>query len=148
MPGYGLTDNIFTAMIDEQGVIWEAGTGRKRQAVGIDAQKEQDYQAQIAEMQERLDQYYNKLVEIGVITPPKSAEQIAQEQAAQQAKINEALLDAVQSLQSEIKELRNNGNAGNGAELGKPPIGENRTSAGEKSTRSSRRDTTSDKDVT
>lgn len=99
--------NIFTAMIDESGTIWEAGAGRKRQAVGIDAQKEQDYQAQIAEMQGVIDNYYNKLVELGAITPPKTPEQIAQEQAAQQSLINEKLLEAISGLQSELNSMKN-----------------------------------------
>lgn len=113
-------DNIFTGMIDENGVIWDMATGRKRQAIGIDAQKEQEYQHTITEMQETLDNYYAKLVELGVITPVKTPEQIAQEaaaeqvriaqeQAAQQMEVNRALLDAVKSLKAEIGELRGNG---------------------------------------
>lgn len=120
MAGY-FADNIFTAIIDEQGVIWEAGTGRKRQAVGIDAQKEQEYQAQISEMQGVIDNYYNRLVELGEINPPKSADQIAQEQAAQQAEINQALLEAISSLKSELGELRN-GDSRNSNESSINPI--------------------------
>jgi len=125
--------NIFTAMIDETGTIWEASTGRKRQSVGIDAQKEQEYIAQIAEMQERLDQYYAKLVDLGIISPPKSAEQIAQEQAAQQAEINAKLLEAIGNLQTELGELRKNGDAGNGAAIGRKSIGQDSESDWEKS---------------
>lgn len=124
-------DNIFTAMIDEAGVIWEAGTGRKRQAVGIDAQKEQDYQSQISEMQGIIDNYYNKLVELGAIVPPKTPEQIAQDQAAQQSEINLKLLEAINSLQAELGELKNNGRIRHSNEPSDNTIGQVSESIGE-----------------
>lgn len=147
MAGYGLTDNIFTAMIDEQGTIWEAGTGRKRQAVGIDAQKEQDYQTQIAEMQGVIENYYGKLVELGAITPPKSAEQIAQEQAAQQTEINRTLLEAIQGLQSEIRGLKANGDAGSSFKFSEQSIGQDSASAGKIAGASKKRNSTGDKNA-
>jgi F0F1-type ATP synthase membrane subunit b/b' len=93
-------------MIDENGTIWEAGVGRKRQAVGIDSQREQELTAQITEMQEVIDNYYNKLVELGAIEVPKTAEQIAREQAAQQAEINKQLLEAISSLKEEVRAFK------------------------------------------
>lgn len=147
MATYGYMDNVFTAVIDEQGVIWEAGTGRKRQAVGVDAQREQEYQAQITEMQGVIENYYNKLVELGAIIPPKSAEQIAQEQAIQQSEINQKLLEAIRSLQSEIGELKNNGVIGNGNELGNGAIGQISESIGEKPTGSQKRNATGTKNA-
>lgn len=105
--------NIFTAMISEDGTIYETSTGRKRQPIGIDMQKEQEYQVQIAEMQGTIDNYFEKLVELGVIQIPKTPEEIAteqlriaQEQAEQQAQINQSLLEAINSLKTELKEMK------------------------------------------
>ena len=97
--------NIFTGMIDTDGTIYEAGTGRKRQKIGVDSQREEELVKQIAEMQEVLESYYNKLVELGEIVPPKTAEQIALEQAEQQREINLTLLDAIENLKNEVKAL-------------------------------------------
>jgi hypothetical protein len=97
----------FTAMIDTSGVIYEAGIGRKRQAVGIDIQREQEYQKQIADMQKVIDNYYDKLVELGAIVPPKTPEQIAQEQAMEQAQINQGLMAAIKELTQKVSELSN-----------------------------------------
>lgn len=115
--------NVFTAVIDQDGIIYEAGTGRKRQVVGIDTQKEQEYIKTIAELRETLDNYYNKLVSLGVITPPKTPEEIAaeqlklaQEQAAQQAEINSKLLEAIGTLKAEIKEIKDHGYSEEGGE--------------------------------
>lgn len=105
-------NDTFIGIIDQDGVIWEINSGRKRQAVGIDLEKEQEYQKHIDKQQEIIDNYYNHLVELGEIIPPKSAEDIAREQAAQQTAINTELLKAIQGLQSEIKELKGNGKTG------------------------------------
>lgn len=145
-------DNIFTGEIDENGVIWEVSTGRKRQVVGIDTQKEQEYQQAITEMQETIDNYYAKLVEIGVIKPPKTAEEIAREAAEQQQiamkqtvetmkgmqdEINEfksigtvmmQVVDTMKVMQGEIKELKNIGYAGNGVGHGSRTIGQDSSS--------------------
>ena len=96
----------FTAVINADGIIYEYGVGRQRTAVGIDLQKENEYVKQIAEMQEVIDNYYNKLIELGEIVPPKSVEQIALEQQAEQKEINLALLDAISNLQNEIKVMK------------------------------------------
>lgn len=140
-------ENIFTAMIDESGTIWEAGTGRKRQVVGMDSQREQELQNQITEMQAVIDNYYNKLVELGAIVPPKTPEQIAQEQATQQAEINQKLLQAISSLQSEIGELRNNGNIGRSNEPSIDSIGQYSENNREKPTRSQGRNKPSAKNI-
>lgn len=117
------SDNTFVALIDQNGFIRDMSTGRRGEIIGIDCQKEEEYKATIAEMQETLDNYYGKLVELGAITVPKTPEQIAQEaaaeqmrfvqeQAEQQATINQALLKAVEGLNAELKELKTNGNSG------------------------------------
>jgi len=141
-------DNIFTAIIDENGVIYEASTGRKRQAVGIDAQKEQEYQQTIAEMQERLDSYYAKLVELGVIQIPKTTEEIALEQAAQQAEINKQLLEAIGGLQFQIKEMQTNGFSRYGDESRNEQFGQDSSDAGEITSGSKRSNSTRKKNNT
>jgi hypothetical protein len=130
--------NIFTAIIDQEGTIYAAGTGRQRQVVGIDTQKEQEYLNTISSMQETIDNYYNKLVELGVINPPKTPEQIALEQAAQQAEINAKLLDAINGLQMRMEELTN-GNDRNGFAGSGNTIGQNSESIGQKSAGSQKR---------
>lgn len=132
-------ENIFTGMIDEQGNIYEASTGRKRQIVGVDSQREQELLNQINDMQVTIDNYYEKLVELGVITPPKTAEEIATEQAAQQSQINQSLLEAINSLKSEIKELRANGDVGCNVEFDIEPNKQNSTSNRKKSTGNQKR---------
>lgn len=56
-----------------------------------------------AELESTTQQYYDKLVELGAINPPKSPEQLVQEQ--QQALLT--LAQAVQSMQAELKEMKN-----------------------------------------
>ena len=106
---YGDAPNIFSGMIDEDGTIYEATSGRKRNIVGIDDQRHSELLKQISDMQGVIDNYYEKLVELGAITPPKTPEQIAQEQAAQQAEINMKLLEAINNLQIEIGTLKSGG---------------------------------------
>jgi len=114
---YQNQDNVFVGIIDNDGVICQYANSRKGSAVGIDLQREKELQAQISEMQEVIENYYSKLVEVGVIVPEKSPAEIAQaaaeqqlelarQQAAQQAEMNASLLDAVKSLKSEIAGLK------------------------------------------
>ena len=105
MAEYGLA-RPFTAVIGTDGTIYEAGLGRDRSPVGIDAQREAELQSQISDMQSVLDEYYNKLVQLGEIVPVKSAEQIASEQAAAQAEINRELLEAIKDMKAELSSLK------------------------------------------
>lgn len=130
------TENIFTGMIDMDGNIYSANMRSDRTKIGIDAQKEQELLNQIAEMQETLDNYHEKLVELGVIQIPKSPEQIAQEQAEQQAVINQQLLEAIGALNLEIKELKGvdtNGNSRNNTKSSNEPVEQNSADNREKS---------------
>lgn len=117
------SNDTFVALIDQNGMIRDMSTGRRGEIIGVDYQRESEYKATIAEMQETIENYYGKLVELGAIAIPKSPEQIAQEaaaeqlrmaqeQAAQQADINQALLGAIESLNAEVRELKENGNSG------------------------------------
>lgn len=135
----GYNNSIFTGDLDKDGTIYSIGTGRERIKVGVDIEKEQEYVRTISDMQEPLDSYYQKLIEIrqylideyddkvmvnqlSAFAPRKTPEEIAQEaaseqmrlaqeQAAQQAEINQALLQAINSLKNEIGELKDNGNS-------------------------------------
>ena len=145
---YGMSDNIFTAVIDENGDIYDASTGRKRQKVGIDAQREQELLQEMDEMKIVLDNYYEKLVELGEIKPPKTAEQIALEQAAAQSEINQMLLKTMQEMQLQIKGLSENGYVGNGNGAGGEPIGETGAGARQVGNGSKKRNGAGEKDVT
>lgn len=57
------------------------------------------------ELQAITDGYYNKLVELGVIVPPKTAEELAVEQQ----KVIADMYDIIKGLKSEIEELKGNG---------------------------------------
>lgn len=129
--------NVFTGVIDDNGVIWDFVGGRKNVQVGIDAQKEKELLLEIDELKEITDNYYNKLVELGVITPPKTAEEIANEQINiiqtklnEQSEINSTLLDTLKKMNAEIASLKerdvNNGHVGHdnkqsGTDTGKKP---------------------------
>jgi len=49
--------------------------------------------------------FYNRLVELGDIIPPKSAEELLQEQAIQQQEINATLLATIQKLSDKITKM-------------------------------------------
>ena len=60
--------------------------------------------------------FYNRLVELGDIVPPKSAEELLKEQAAQQQEINATLLSTIQKLSDKIDRMEKEDNhAGLGA---------------------------------
>ena len=122
-------ENVFTGIIAEDGTICDAG--RNRREIGIDKQRESELLEQIRQQQERLDEYYDKLVEVGVITPPKTPEQLLQEQAVQQQEINAALLEAIGQLKEEMGALRN-GIAGYGDGSREQPVGQDSTGAGKR----------------
>lgn len=124
------TDNLFTGMLDLDGTIYTANMRSNRTKIGIDTEREQELLNQINEQEEIIKNYYDKLVSLGVIEIPKTPEQIAQEQAEQQAIINQQLLEAIGALNAEIKELKGadaNGSSRNDFESGIKPSGENST---------------------
>ena len=61
------------------------------------------------ELQAITDGYYNKLVELGAIVPPKTAEELA----AEQQRVIADMFDIIKSLKSEIEELKGNGHQEN-----------------------------------
>lgn len=70
-----------------------------------------ELESTISEAIDKAEKYYNRLVELGDIVPPKSAEEILQEQAAQQQEINAILLATIKSLSDKITRMeeRKNG---------------------------------------
>lgn len=99
MTGYNYNDNLITASIGSDGTIYQESMSAGRVKIGVDNQT-------VKEMQEAIDNYYNKLVELGVIVPEKTQEEIAQENAKQQKE----MLEMIKNLKDEIKELKSNGN--------------------------------------
>lgn len=148
------TENTFVALIDQNGYIRDMSVSRRGDIVGIDYEKEEEYKSTIADMQEPLDSYYNKLVEIrkylidkyndvdmvsqlSAFAPPITPEMIAQEAAAEQLRIAQeqsaqqaALLNAIESLSAEVKELKENGNTRNANEFSREKIRDDSKSNG------------------
>lgn len=141
------TDNLFTGVLELDGTIYTASTRNNRRKIGIDSQREEELLRQINEQEEIIKNYYDKLVEIGIITPPKTSEEIAaeqlrlaQEQAEQQALINQSLLEAISGLQSQIKEMTNNGDVRSSSEFSGNTDGQNIKDTGKISTGNKRGD--------
>jgi predicted component of type VI protein secretion system len=93
--------NQFTAICDGESVYqligWSTG---QRQKIGVTL-------AKYEELQEMCHQYYAKLVELGEIIPPKSAEEIQQEQA----QVIAELADMVRELRKELRSSERKGNS-------------------------------------
>lgn len=81
----------------EDGVIYEVNAlyGTKTR-VGVTDGK-------YKELKELADNYYNKLVELGAIVPPKTPEQIQQETM----QVMQGMLKQMQTLQQELEVLKN-----------------------------------------
>lgn len=89
--------NTFFCTVDGD-TIYQADTFGNRKAIGktLDA---------YTELEQTTTEYYNKLVELGVIVPPKTPEEQNKELQDTLAQMT-ALM---QSMQNEIKELKENG---------------------------------------
>lgn len=62
-----------------------------------------------SELEQTTTEYYNKLVELGVIVPPKDP----QEAMAEMQKTMQDMASLIQSLSNEVKELKKNGSESN-----------------------------------
>lgn len=81
------------------GEIWQTDYfGNKQQVVGRTL-------AAYAELEATTQQYYDKLVELGVIVPPKSPEALMGEMQAAMADMSEI----IKGLTAQVKELSSNG---------------------------------------
>jgi len=58
----------------------------------------------------KAEKFYDRLVELGDIVPPKSAEELLKEQAAQQQEINATLLSTIQKLSDKIDRMEREDN--------------------------------------
>lgn len=81
----------------EDGKIYELGLYNQRQQIGV---TNQVYE----ELKSICDGYYNKLVELKVITPPKTPEEIQQETATMMS----AMLEQLKQMQQRLDEVENN----------------------------------------
>ena len=81
----------------EDGIIYEVNTlyGNKTR-VGVT-------DAKYNELKSLADDYYKKLVDLGVITPPKTPEQIQQETM----QIMSSIMEQMKAMQAEMEVLRN-----------------------------------------
>lgn len=80
--------------------IWQADYfGNKQQLIGKTC-------AAYAELEGTTQQYYDKLVELGIITPPKTQEQLMSEMQTAMADMS----DIIKGLTAQIKEMKENGN--------------------------------------
>lgn len=87
--------NILTCVIDGAD-IYQADYMGNRQLIGKTA-------AAYNELEQTTTEYYNKLVELGVIVPPKSQEQLMGEMQ----KTMEDMTGIIAALSAEVKELKN-----------------------------------------
>lgn len=96
---YSNINGQFVAMVDN-GVIYQINsfTGQKAQ-VGV---VQQTYD----ELQSITDNYYNKLVELGAIVPPKTPEQVIEEQQ----KAMQDMFSLIKELKQEVEVLKNGRN--------------------------------------
>lgn len=65
--------------------------------------------AAYSELEQTTTEYYNKLVELGVIVPPKDP----QEAMAEMQKTMQSMATLIQALSDEVKELKKNGSESN-----------------------------------
>lgn len=81
----------------EDGKIYELGLYGQRQQIGVTTQLYE-------ELKSICDNYYNKLVELKVIIPPKTPEEIQQETTAMMA----AMLEQMKQMQQRLEEVESN----------------------------------------
>lgn len=99
--------NSFFCMIDGDDIVQTDGMGNRK----VIGKKLETYN----ELEQTTSEYYNKLVELGVIVPPKTPEEQNKELQATLSN----MADMMASLKSEIEELKNNEHKCNCANGGK-----------------------------
>ena len=90
--------NCMMCVIDNVDIFQTDYFGNRQQLIGKTA-------AAYEELESTTQQYYDKLVELGVITPPKTQEQLMGEM--QSAMIDMA--EVIKNLTDQVKELKENG---------------------------------------
>ena len=122
MQNYSYYNNNQYVYIDQDEFIRDI---RSNKVIGITLQREQEYAQEIQELKELVENYYDKLVKNGVISVPKTAEEIAQDTAQQQQQFMSLVMETMQGMQNEIKELRANGLSDNDIRISEPEVGLN-----------------------
>lgn len=93
-----------TRVISDEDIL-ELGEGQQQTLIGHTLSYCTTLEVTCQQATEAAEKYYNRLVELGDIVPPKSAEELIQEQAAQQQKVNAELLKTIQALTEKIDKL-------------------------------------------
>jgi hypothetical protein len=94
--GYSAS-NMIMCFVDGENIVQQDYIGN-RQIVGKTA-------AAYAELEQTTQEYYNKLVELGVIVPPKTPE----DTMAEMQKNMDQLTNIIAALAAEVKEMKGNG---------------------------------------
>jgi len=85
--------------------ILELNGERQQTLIGHTLPYCNELESALNEAVSKAEKFYDRLVELGDIVPPKSAEELLQEQAAQQQEINATLLSTIQKLSDKIDRM-------------------------------------------
>lgn len=90
--------NCMMCVIDNGDIFQADYFGNRQQIIGKTV-------AAYEELESTTQQYYDKLVELGVITPPKTQEQLMSEMQSAMSD----MADVIKGLSAQVKELKKNG---------------------------------------
>lgn len=97
LSGVQMTRNYVSAIIEGSGIYsYDTYSGQKQQ-IGVTNECYTQLQNTAREATDKAEEYYNKLVEVGVIVPPKTPEQNLRDQLAQERTKNVVLENRVYS---------------------------------------------------
>lgn len=99
--GFSMNNQIFCVVNGDDIMQIDYTTGQQR-PIGKTT-------AAYSELEQTTTEYYNKLVELGVIVPPKDP----QEAMAEMQKTMQSMAAIIQSLSEQVKELKENGHEQN-----------------------------------
>lgn len=99
--GYSMNNQIFCVINGDDIFQVDYMTGQQK-PIGKTS-------AAYSELEKTTTEYYDKLVELGVIVPPKDP----QEAMAEMQKTMQSMAQLIQSLSNEVKELKENGHESN-----------------------------------
>lgn len=107
---YGYQKQYPTRVISGQDIL-ELNGEQQQTLIGHTINYCNDLESSLNEAITKAEGYYNRLIELGDITPPKSPEEILKEQTEQQNKINETLLSTIKALNEKIERMEGANNA-------------------------------------
>lgn len=100
---YGKTYSVY---IDKDGIIRIRGMGMQPdEPIGFDNEAYENLEEKAMQLKNQRDEYKQMLIDAGLITVPKTPEQLAQEQS----EINQLLLAEIKKLNNKVEELSNSG---------------------------------------